>query len=748
MYKILALLFGFFVLSSPADADIKDCGTYPTIYTNQSCARYTNTTPYRVCLYSIEKPSVKRMQYVTGDMICLDPNSEKKLISRYTSTTGIFTYGGKAVEIDILYHPRAENNRYAWFPLSGVKSCIKLSKNSSGYLQEFGGYDYDPADQCSYQSIYAFSGDYLIATQNAAKIDDGTGGGGVIAPPPPEKSDEEKEVDRLKLKIEDVKKISEELRAKIQRCSFDSLQKVLDQDLGVIDYNEVMKTVLNCDDGLNDKVKSAKKEKDELDAIVKQIQKSLREEFLPKNRDRFIVLGAQTTFENDYESLGLNGLYMKNAYVFGVEKNNFFVELAGRYIDDFFNASISQKDEFLFRGTSSAWGESFAFYPDDLLPSNVETDKKIDYAASVFKVRDRLINAEKTFEKNLNRYGYEEDSPVPEEVQAIVLQNIVPRHQNEGKNIENGLKSWKGPLSNHQENLLVSIESLAHLYDASGEDPASDYDTLKRIAKGLGEASVDFARCAVRGGLTDAADWYEIVTGKEWCGDSDITITGRIVSAAGIIAGSSIVWRKAAELAGLSVRVAKKGTKKVLNSAAEIVDSAKKWDSVQSLLHVVKGNYQISADGTRKLVSGMHTKLGFDNFLKLNQSGGKTYSIRNVTEFTSERIEAGGEILSQTLENGVRRVQLPRDAWSNADAFSSASALTAAEGGTRLKGVKTLFPESWDVGKIGEATNDVLNSTLTLRDGNKLVGTFDGVKIQLFIDETGKVLTSFPIWRQ
>jgi hypothetical protein len=120
------------------------------------------------------------------------------------------------------------------------------------------------------------------------------------------------------------------------------------------------------------------------------------------------------------------------------------------------------------------------------------------------------------------------------------------------------------------------IESLAHLYDASGEDPASDYDKLKRIAKGLGEAAVDFAKCAARGGLTDAADWYEIVTGKEWCGDSDITITGRLVSAAGLIAGSSKVWRKAAELAGLSVRVAKKGTKKVFDLTAEIVDSAKK----------------------------------------------------------------------------------------------------------------------------------------------------------------------------
>lgn len=577
MYNILVLLLTLFALSSPAAADIKECGTYPTIYTNQSCARYANTTAYRVCIYSIEKPSVKRMQYVTGDMICLDPGSEKKLISRYITTTGIFTYGGKPVEVDILYHPREEKNRYAWFPLSGVKSCIKVSKNGAGYLQEFGGYDYDPEDKCSDQSVFAFSGDYVIAMQNAAKLDDGTGGGGVIVTPPPEKSDEEKEVDRLKQQIEDAKKINDELRAKIERCSFDSLQKVLDQDLGVIDYNEVMKTVLNCDDGLNDKVKSAKEKKDELDAIVKQIQKSLREEFVPKNRDRFIALGAHSPFSNDYESLGLNGLYMKNAYVFGVEKNTFFVELAGRYIDDFFNASISQKNEFLFRGTSSAWGESFAFYPDDLLPTNVQTDKKIDYAASVFKVRDRLINAETVFEKKLNRYGYEEDSPVPEEVQASILQNIVARHPDEGKTIENGLKSWKGPLSSHQENLLVSIESLAHLYDASGEDPASDYDTLKKIAKGLGEAAVDFAKCAARGGLTDAADWYEIATGKEWCGDGDITITGRLVSAAGLIGGSSKVWRKVAELAGLSVRVAKKGTKKVFDLAAEVVEKARQY---------------------------------------------------------------------------------------------------------------------------------------------------------------------------
>jgi hypothetical protein len=213
-----------------------------------------------------------------------------------------------------------------------------------------------------------------------------------------------------------------------------------------------------------------------------------------------------------------------------------------------------------------------------------------------------------------------------------------------------------------------------------------------------------------------------------------------VLSAAGLAIGSSKFWRVKGEAAGIAVT-----TKRVFKDAEFAVESAKRWDSVKSLIHVVKGNYQIAADGSRKLVSGMHTKLGFENFLKLNQNAGKTFSIQNVTEFTAERIEAGGSILSQTLDNGVRRIQLPRDAWVNAKAYDSAVAFT--EGGQRLKGVKSLWPESYDIQKIGDITNRIVESNPAVRN-DLIEATVDGIKINVRVDEAGKVITSYPAWKQ
>lgn len=148
----------------------------------------------------------------------------------------------------------------------------------------------------------------------------------------------------------------------------------------------------------------------------------------------------------------------------------------------------------------------------------------------------------------------------------------------------------------------------------------------------------------------------------------------------------------------------------------------------------------------RVMLAGMHSGMGFDNFIKLNQRAGKTFNIVEVTEFTTERLETAGEILSQTLANGVRRVQLPREAWANSDAVNSAIAFT--ESGQRLKGVKTFFPDSWDIAKIAEATDSVARSELSSVKGKSIEGVFEGVKIKVFLNASGRVETSFPLWRQ
>ena len=255
------------------------------------------------------------------------------------------------------------------------------------------------------------------------------------------------------------------------------------------------------------------------------------------------------------------------------------------------------------------------------------------------------------------------------------------------------------------------------------------------------EAGKDVTACVAKVGVSgDFADWYEITRGKDYCTGAALSEQGRILSAAGLVFGTAKFWRLMGDAVGVAVHA-----RPVFRETGKLVDSARKWDSLESLLHVAKGEYKVAADGTRQLVSGMHTKPGFDHFLKMNQSAGKTFSIQNVTEFTAERIESGGTILSQTLDNGVKRIQLPRDAWANARAYDSAVAYT--EGGQRLKGVKSLWPESYDIQKIGDITTRLVEAHPSVRS-DLIEATVDGIKINVRVDEAGKVITSYPAWKQ
>ena len=286
-------------------------------------------------------------------------------------------------------------------------------------------------------------------------------------------------------------------------------------------------------------------------------------------------------------------------------------------------------------------------------------------------------------------------------------------------------------------------------------------DAFTKGKRAIGEFSYRFSIMALDMAISvSPAGWakfgMEAITGRDMLTNAPLSDFSRGVAiamtattVAGLVLTSemSIPAIVAIDTIGVALKTLSKQARwsEALVEAEKIVNSAKKWDSVESLLHVAKGNYQIAADGTRQLVSGMHTNFGFDNFLKLNQTAGKTFSIRNVTVFTAERIEAGGEILSQTLVNGVKRIQIPRDAWVNARAYDSAVAYT--EGGQRLKGVKSLWPESYDIQKIGDITTRLVEANPSVRN-DLIEATVDGIKINVRVDAAGKVITSYPAWKQ
>ena len=75
-------------------------------------------------------------------------------------------------------------------------------------------------------------------------------------------------------------------------------------------------------------------------------------------------------------------------------------------------------------------------------------------------------------------------------------------------------------------------------------------------------------------------------------------------------------------------------------------------------------------------------------------------------------------------------------------------AIAYSESGQKLKGIKSLFPDSWDISKIGHTTNSVKNSPSSIRNSNSITGTFENVKIQIFVDGNDIILASFPVWKQ
>jgi hypothetical protein len=395
-----------------------------------------------------------------------------------------------------------------------------------------------------------------------------------------------------------------------------------------------------------------------------------------------------------------------------------------------------------FIAAALAFSSTYASFGVELgAQDEMDQDKVLDYLKSVSSIEEYFG----TIDFDKGEYGYPTDSPVPNDIRKTVADDIKPNAGAAGYELEVELKKWHGIATPQQALVLETIRYLGLAFQQAVLNLPGELREINKRLTSITEGAVQFikdgSKCFTQVAvLGDYADWYEVISAQDLCTGEEITTAGRVISAVGIIGLSGKFWRAMGQSAGIAV-----STKRVFKDSEAVVDYAKKWDGVESLLHVVKGNYQIAADGTRKLVSGMHTKLGFDNFLKLNQNAGKAYSIRNVTEFTAERIEAGGEILSQTLDNGVRRIQLPRDAWANNSAFSGAN--FPVSDSLRLKGVKTLWPDSYDIQKIGDITTRIVEANPSIRN-DVIKATVDGLTVNVRVDPAGKVLTSFPAWNQ
>ncbi|WP_281559527.1 hypothetical protein [Thalassomonas sp. RHCl1] len=94
----------------------------------------------------------------------------------------------------------------------------------------------------------------------------------------------------------------------------------------------------------------------------------------------------------------------------------------------------------------------------------------------------------------------------------------------------------------------------------------------------------------------------------------------------------------------------------------------------------------------------------------------------------------------------MRRAQLPRDAWATKNGFENASIKID---GVRVKGIKTLLPESFTADDVINAGQSILQKNINNTTDRFLYGTYKGVELKLVRDlDTGMIKTLHPTWEQ
>ena len=181
----------------------------------------------------------------------------------------------------------------------------------------------------------------------------------------------------------------------------------------------------------------------------------------------------------------------------------------------------------------------------------------------------------------------------------------------------------------------------------------------------------------------------------------------------------------------------------LVSKSNKIKNMGKYW-SLKSYLHVLKGDTVI-VNGVLKLRSGLHSHKGLRGFIKKNQLMGRQYQLKEVSYFVEKNL-SDTDILIQKLPNGVQRVHLPRNVWENSKAYGKA--IITLENGSKIRGIKSLWPDKYTPSDVSEATKAVLTQNIKSTD-SIIYGSYKNISIKVIRDtNTGKVLTSHPRWIQ
>ena len=300
-------------------------------------------------------------------------------------------------------------------------------------------------------------------------------------------------------------------------------------------------------------------------------------------------------------------------------------------------------------------------------------------------------------------------------------------------------------LEGYQQGAVLLAEGLLRAADLAQEE--KERKELIELHKGMVDIALGFSPAG------PAINLYEGIVGLSVHGEP-LEREQRLIALVGLSIGYKSLASQIEKILSPIFKVNKHKikflsdsilTRKIVKDMDRVVGTAEKnWVSVKGLLHTVKGNLKLSTDGTFRLKSGMHTEKGLEHFIKLNALKKNEYIIKNVKTFNEKNLYSN-MILKEALPNGVIRLQLPREAWHNNEAFKKA--IVEAVPGQKVKGVKTLWPSHFTLSDIANTTETVYQNGKTGLSTERITGTFKNIKIRINVDNN-RIVSSFPEWHQ
>ena len=164
----------------------------------------------------------------------------------------------------------------------------------------------------------------------------------------------------------------------------------------------------------------------------------------------------------------------------------------------------------------------------------------------------------------------------------------------------------------------------------------------------------------------------------------------------------------------------------------KILEENERWN-IRGLMHIFKANADYIAG---KLKSGMHTRRGYDHVFKMC------------------RLDKA-KVIEKALHNGVTGLHIPEEYFKNMKYYKKAFIeLVAGDRSSRIYGIKTLWPDSYDARAVLESARNIINGTRSIQKVGKHSIVFNGIdrngiKATVRINKgTSKIITCFPDWFQ